>query len=440
MMEPSAVGVAFSGGGMRAYAAFIGYVRGLGAERFEQRCGLVSTYAYARDAGFSHEELLSANGGGGGGGGFSPAMAARASHARFLERGLQLLSLPKSASKLSLMWNAIIGAIFLEPYGIDARSRMPPFTLPLPRWVCNASVIHLPLIRAGIVPTLQMSPEAVTAPGLLRGSIPSAAVRACSSTPGVSIRDAMGLSSLAGGGKLVQGMSLMFSRGIPDEATAQHDQYVRALADNLLPVIALPSMPTMLVCDGALTDNTGIVTLLSRGARKVLAFVATRARFTDADRSAACNIHEVHALFGCRPPQLPADMDVIAASGNTVQVFPTSQLPRVKAQLQQRDAEGGPIWFSGPLRVLPNPTYGVEGGHDVTLCLVLLNSSRAYLSERAQRGLPPPPPKFPYYSTVFHNSDDMIGLTPDQVEHMRQFTEWSMHWPSLKTALDALFK
>jgi hypothetical protein len=447
MAKPPPLGVAFSGGGMRAYSAFIGYVRGLGADRFERRCGMVSTvsggswfygtYAYARSAGFSHQSLLAPV--------VAPhstaaaAMAARASDARFLERALQVLSHRNSASKLSLVWNAIIGAIFLEPYGIDARARMPPFTVPLPMWVCNASIIHLPLLRAGIVPSLQISPGAVSAPGLLLGSIPSAEVRACSSVPGVSIRDAMGLSSLAGGGKLVQGVSFVFSRGLPEEAPEQHDHYVRELTDSLLPVLALPALPTMILCDGAITDNTGIVTLLSRGARKVLAFVATRARFRGAARTAARNMQEVHALFGARPP-LPASLDVIAASGNTVQVFASADLGRVQAQLQLRAAQGGPVWFSGKLRVVPNPAYGVEGNYDVELCLIVLASSRAYAAERLVRGLGPLPPGFPYYSTVFHNSDDMIGLTPEQVEHMHMYTEWCMRWPALQPALNALLK
>ena len=432
---------------MRAYSAFIGYLRGLGAERFERGCSLVSTvsggswfygtYAYARSAGFSHPELLAPREAGPP---FSPAMAARASDARFLERALQVLSHKNSARKLPLAWNAIIGAIFLEPYGIDARARLPAFTLPLPQWVCNASVIHMPLLRSGIVPTLQMSPDAVSAPGLMRGSIPSAAVRACSSAPGVSIRDAMGLSSLAGGGKLVQGMAYVFAHGLPGEVAEKHDAHVRSLADSLLPVVALPSLPTMLVCDGALTDNTGIVTLLSRGARKVLAFLATRARFPAAGRASACNMQDVHALFGSLAAPAPAALDGIAASGNTVQVFEAAALPRVQAQLQARAAEGGPVWFRGKLRVLPNPRYGVRGGYDVELCLVVLASSPAYLAERAQRGLPAPPPGFPYYSTLFHNSDDMIGLTPEQVEHMTQFTAWCMRWPALQPALNAVFK
>lgn len=182
--------IAMSGGGMRSFVCGVGYLRGLGEPRLRQ-CGLVSTvsggswlygtYTFALGSarpGMSHRALL------------APvrskepwALLNRAAVALMLPSLLDMLA----SNDMQPVWNSLVGQIFLEPYGLnvpnpvaaDARQaeriqrenpEVPRLLLPAPgapAWICNASLMHPPLLHQKLLPILQLSPRYSGIPAML---------------------------------------------------------------------------------------------------------------------------------------------------------------------------------------------------------------------------------------------------------------------------------
>lgn len=448
--------LAFSGGGMRSFVASVGYLRGLGRARLDA-CAMVSTvsggswfygvYCFAR-ARHAHEALLA-------GGNPLPreSLLARACDADVLPVVLSLLEAHGEGVAPEL-WARLVGKLLLEPYGLDADAallaadaahaaairadnpslRATPMLVPAPgapTWLCNASLLHPPLMQRSLVPLLHITPRHTGIPAMLDdnhqpvgGGVlletfafgAGAPTRVAPTPPHgfklrvpaparpFRLRDALAASSSA------------FSAWVVQQAPA-----LLPATRVWTPAHAPGQDALMHFGDGAFTDNTGILGLLMRGARRVLAFV-------NRGQSAHAVPPDLQALFGVVPP--PSDSggeeDMAMPAAATVQVFQRHALAGVEAALRACAAAGTPPCFAGTLSVIPNPAYGVRGDHDVRVLLVVLS---------------PPPPGFPQfeprYRTVFHNPGALLKLSPSQANMLADYTAWCMG--QLTQAVDHLF-
>ncbi|KAF8060477.1 OHP1 [Scenedesmus sp. PABB004] len=126
--------------------------------------------------------------------------------------------------------------------------------------------------------------------------------------------------------------------------------------------------------DGGGHDNTAITPLLRRGVTAIIAGCATScATSTNATDYAACQ-WDISGLFGAIPLAMgPIDGVEPAVYNKMLQVFPTSAYAQFYAALRARTAAGGAAVVRQALPVLPNAHLGVAGGFTTTL-LWLLNA------------------------------------------------------------------
>ena len=516
--------IAMSGGGMRSFVCGVGYLRGLGEPRLRQ-CALVSTvsggswlygtYTFALGLarpGMSHGALLASVRS------KEPwALLNRAAVALMLPSILDMLA----SSDMQPVWNSLVGHIFLEPYGLNVSNPVaadamqaqrihrenpgvPSLLLPAlgaPTWICNASLMHPPLVHQKLLPILQLSPRYSGIPAMLSdagepqggvlletfalGAGPPMAPPdldgassgdACNAvaivtveppTRHLALRDMLGTSSNA-----YSSMLLKFGLGV---GSALRDVMTLAAVPKAHRPHTnwLDTFPT----GGGLRLDTAAAAAAVGGRHAALKQLVPSMRvwtpeneattfgdgaFTDNTGIVSLLMHgavnilaflntsekmHMSAAAAC-----PISTDLLALfgvqggtcsvasdSGDTIQVFASSALPTVVHQLRAHQAAGGPAWFSGALGVLPNPKYGVTGGWSVQLTLVLLTRCERWVDTLKPALRKQLDPNFPYYRTIFQNPGQMLQLTPFQIDMLADYTEWCMSDPGLAGALDAIF-
>jgi hypothetical protein len=502
-MNDMAVGYAYSGGGTRSYCAMIGYLRFLSRINAQNNAQYVSTasggswfhavYAFALRT-VSSARLLGAsripqtvtlanldqdNFGDG------AYMGARAADADIVKYVLQAL-LPGSDVPFDEAYNWTIGKIFLEPYGlnanvpaalnaahasdIEARNRgLGPALIPAdntPFWLCGCTVLYDPLGSRGVYVPLIMTLLYSGVPRSINftptGGVWIETFALGTNAPGSYVPPAVtnpacGVASASNNGTLISVPSVrntvpslrtMIGTSSSALASALYESNKSTILEKLIPTFRLwsPQFPgqtvTSNVADGAFSDNTGIVALVARGIRKVVAFINPEEVLVDKN---TC-IGQLAALFG----QLPAGCDTTGVfDRNGQQVFKNSEYAGFIQKLLDSKRGGGPTFARASLDVLQNYAYGVEGGYRAEVLMIVLQPSTEFfnlLPQDVQNEIAPGKSlaNFPNYLTLFQNKlplkdAGIAQLTKRQVNLLASYTEWCMGHPTVQSQMADMY-
>lgn len=190
--------------------------------------------------------------------------------------------------------------------------------------------------------------------------------------------------------------------------------------------------------DGGAIDNSGLLPLLQRRARKVI-WIATsympmteydyeKATFGNFDPYEAQVVDQVAAAFGYG---LNNKDEGYFYSNN--QVFKKTELLPICRKLWNLKSQGKPCVLKETLEVLPNNYWGIVGGYEVSLVLVYLDQCTDFqkqLPEEVQqeiaKGAGGAFENFPIYKTTGNNKDDRLGLTTAQVNLLAAQGEYAV--------------
>mmetsp|Transcript_10658 Transcript_10658/g.23464 ORF Transcript_10658/g.23464 Transcript_10658/m.23464 type:complete len:581 (+) Transcript_10658:41-1783(+) len=190
--------------------------------------------------------------------------------------------------------------------------------------------------------------------------------------------------------------------------------------------------------DGGAIDNSGLLPLLQRRARKVI-WIATsympmteydyeKATFGNFDPYEAQVVDQVAAAFGYG---LNNKDEGYFYSNN--QVFKKTELLPICRKLWNLKSQGKPCVLKETLEVLPNNYWGIVGGYEVSLLLVYLDQCTDFqkqLPEEVQqeiaKGAGGAFENFPIYKTTGNNKDDRLGLTTAQVNLLAAQGEYAV--------------
>lgn len=192
--------------------------------------------------------------------------------------------------------------------------------------------------------------------------------------------------------------------------------------------------------DGYYSDNTGIVSLVARGVKKIIAYNIIVGDYDNFDQALCYS--ELPQLFGQSEAQ---GCSKEFPNPDSVQVFPSEKWSYVKNRLNVTYQSGGPSFVSTTLDVLPNSHVGVAGGYTVNIIIVLMVKSKKYVDVIPQNisntfNDPNGPfPYFPNYKLVFTNQGKLIQLTKQQINLLSSFSQWYFKQPSLSNAIYDLY-
>jgi hypothetical protein len=198
--------------------------------------------------------------------------------------------------------------------------------------------------------------------------------------------------------------------------------------------------------DGVFADNTGIVALVARGVRRIIAFVNTVIPIPTYSPE-LCEI-DTRPLFG-----IPNNEDCTKPFLGTPfsQVFKSSDYEKVVNQFKTNFNNGGPVFARELLDVLPNSLNGVVGGYKVDLLIVLLQTSSKFINnlpEEIRSEITYDVPvysrksfnNFPYFGTSFQNiTGGPIQYSLKQVNLLSTYTDWYLNQEPLKSHVQKMF-
>jgi len=187
--------------------------------------------------------------------------------------------------------------------------------------------------------------------------------------------------------------------------------------------------------DGGGLDNSGVIPLLRRNVKTIVAFVNAQVSF---DNGQPTFPGYVAALFGAGKP------------AHLNEVLPPDGLPSLEQDFQTAWRRGEPLIFSRPYRTRENKNYGIKGGQTVRIVWVFLGPNGSFAcgqsATASARGssnswfnrLAPDScseiaknhseefEHFPYYHTFFENFPHFINLSALQVNALSQFTAYQI--------------
>ena len=187
--------------------------------------------------------------------------------------------------------------------------------------------------------------------------------------------------------------------------------------------------------DGAFSDNTGIVSLLSRGVKKIISFVN--------GTSIVEEICDVTQLFGLSKDScLPNG----SMSLNTVKVFNSNDYTnKILPQFKSTYSNGGVTFAKATLNVLENTAFGVAGNYAVEILFIYLQPSAKFKNslpneikkEIVDGGLFS---NFPVYKTFLQNKNlGIVSLTLNQFNILSTYTDWCLNEPEIKAEIQKMF-
>lgn len=190
--------------------------------------------------------------------------------------------------------------------------------------------------------------------------------------------------------------------------------------------------------DGGAIDNSGLLPLLQRRARKVIWIATSYMPMTEYDYE--------KATFGNFDPYEAQVVDQVAAAFgyglcnkdegyfySNNQVFKKTELLPICRKLWNLKSQGKPCVLKETLEVLSNNYWGIVGGYEVSLVLVYLDQCTDFqkqLPEEVQqeiaKGAGGAFENFPIYKTTGNNKDDRLGLTTAQVNLLAAQGEYAV--------------
>jgi hypothetical protein len=492
--NPEGVSIAVSGGGSRSYTCMIGYVRALlelevstGKNAFtsSQFISSVSggswftgTYLMAKGTNkFSDMQLLGVN--------IEPQnidyitlntvnfnntyfMGQCPSDAKVIqnmENGI------KNGVKSEFLWNYAIGQIFLSKYGLFGGlisqnsfyadkmiqlnpSLSYPFLPPqdCPFWICNATLLDTSTINNGST-QIQFTPLYSGLPQILGsesnndliggswvntyafGSLAPMEILKninCNINSNISLK----VPTYQGGPLTIENMigtsSSAYAFVTYDIAEKLFGQLVKL--DPIYNFIC-PKTPFIdrisYTGDGAIAENTGIISLIARNCKYIIAFNNTPDNFeTSPGNYNFCN-SSLLPLFGLYS-QNNCSNTANQPNIDSVQIFDSSLWASFSQQFISTSQSGGPSYARAQLPVLPNPQNGIKGNYMVDLLVISLQPSTNYnalLPSNITNTFSDkngPFPNFPNYSTIDEDIAKLIQLTKPQINLLQCYTYWSI--------------
>jgi len=432
--------VAISGGGSRSFVASVGYFRAL------QKSGLSPAYISSVSGGswfsamYLHSgKTLGRSCGVGAQGHVVPSaitsqeLATANNSAFFIASNLYKEDLLRwDDMNRDDTWTLGIGRVFGSgDFAWDAGAEDAPF------WICNATANF----ADGRVRTFEFTPLYAGITNVAHFALTDRAVlgtkiciqdkdRLLTTGAVATITDALGMSSALHSFVIAnkQHLSSLLRMCLP-HSTQKYVQKCVVLekdGDRLL-------HNSVKVCDGGQLDNSGVLSLLKRGARRVLFLNNTNIPFKKWFREGENNLP---SLFGATNPRTK-----YCSAPNDIQVFSTSDyFNRIVPQLEDCENRGDFLFARATLRVMPNHKHGVEGDYDVdfavlTLCRApnfvnrLPREVRAQIEnedfrlfDRHERALG----KFPLYDTALETPLGVSTLFLNQINLLSTYCEWAM--------------
>jgi hypothetical protein len=187
--------------------------------------------------------------------------------------------------------------------------------------------------------------------------------------------------------------------------------------------------------DGGGLDNSGVLPLLRRNVKTIIAFVNAQ---TEVRNNVPSFPGYVSALFGEGKPS------------NLNLVFPVGGLAELRDEFLHAWESKAPLIFQKNYQTLPNENYGIPGGQDVRVIWVFLGPSGSFVEDgKTYRGKEGSSARwyhdlakdskdeirkahqrefrhFPFYQTFFENPPSVIRLNAPQVNALAQFTAYQV--------------
>ncbi|WP_266159788.1 hypothetical protein [Dyella silvatica] len=168
--------------------------------------------------------------------------------------------------------------------------------------------------------------------------------------------------------------------------------------------------------DGGILENIGIVPLLRRKYPVIFAFVNSPFPVNSTDQGCVDGIDgQISRLFGL----IPAND---YGNDQNTQIFDKAEFARLAAGLKSARAAGGPVVHAGHYAVLPNNPFALESYRPLIFWLYndLNESWRKQLPPAVSALLNDTNPEdflanFPNYATVGQNYEELLYLTPRQI-------------------------
>lgn len=241
-----------------------------------------------------------------------------------------------------------------------------------------------------------------------------------------SLARAVGISSAAFGGALSEigllGESFDPQASMWPVGSEAHNTSQRAM--------------TFQLGDGAMTDNSGLLAMLQRGASKIVMVVASSAELdtkTDwcsispSDSKLAKKIdHTLAGKFGFAY----RSNDFLYAVKND-QVFASADLQPIVCEMQQLKQAGKPQNIRRQLEVLENSWWGIKGGWTVDILFVMLDEVEEFTDQlpddtkkALKQGLAGGLQHFPCFHTVLQNAGEMTEYRPRQTNLLAAQVEY----------------
>jgi hypothetical protein len=184
--------------------------------------------------------------------------------------------------------------------------------------------------------------------------------------------------------------------------------------------------------DGGISDNTGIMNLVARNCKYIIAFNNTSDNFETSSgvynfcNSSLLQLFGLYNQYNCSNTFNQPNID-------SIQIFNSSDWVSFSQQFIDTSATGGPSYARAQLQVLPNLQNGIKGNYIVDLLVISLQPSTNYnillpknISDtfNDQRG---PFPNFPNYATIGEDVAKLLQLTPSQINLLQCYTYWSIN-------------
>jgi hypothetical protein len=189
--------------------------------------------------------------------------------------------------------------------------------------------------------------------------------------------------------------------------------------------------------DGAFSNNSGILSLLSRGVKHIISFVNANILNPEGCETT------IKPLFGVLNDRY-CKYSILAL--DDVKVFSSEDyINNIYPQFQKTFKSGGPSFARASLNVLENKNYGISS-YNVDILFIILEESSKFNSQ-----LPPEIKSqigtnyfddfqnFPNFSFGMQNIPDLLYYTLGQVNLLSSYTEWCLSQPELKVHIDEMF-
>jgi len=175
--------------------------------------------------------------------------------------------------------------------------------------------------------------------------------------------------------------------------------------------------------DGGFTDNLGVMPLLARQVKHIIAFVNSNKPYTDNE--------QLQSFF------FPLAVQTGNGDKSMNHVFESKEYRALLGGLDEATKGGGPAVFCQTLNVRANELYNIAAQTGVKVCWVYNHASDAWrsrLPDQIQTWLKPDTKKgglkdlrhFPYYATFGENRPYVIKLNALQVNLLADLACWSI--------------